>query len=214
MYASELDVLADGVSDDFTILGHSVHLNLLVVLMEFADNNRMFLADVGSQLEETLQLVLVGTYVHGCTAEHVGRTHQYREPDFLDKLVDVIHRCECSPCWLVNPNAVTHGRELVAVFGIVDALGRGAEDGHTLVVKTHGQVVRNLSTCRDDDAMRILQFDNIHDAFEGQLIEIETVAHIIISRNGLRVVVNHHRTVTVLSDGIKCLNATPIELNT
>ncbi len=37
--------------------------------------------------------------------------------------------------------------------------------------------------------MRLLQVDDIHHTLEGQLIEVETVAHIVVGRYGLRVIV-------------------------
>ena len=67
MYTSKLDVLRDSVCDNLTILGNGIHLNLLGMLDELAHYNRVVLANVGSQLEESLQLVLVRANVHGST---------------------------------------------------------------------------------------------------------------------------------------------------
>ena len=60
--------------------------------------------------------------------------------------------------------------------------------------------------------MRVLQIKNIHDTFEGQLVEVQTIAHIVVGRNGFGVVVNHNGTVAFLADGVQCLNAAPVEL--
>ncbi|CUP62700.1 Uncharacterised protein [Segatella copri] len=56
----------------------------------------------------------------------------------------------------------------------------------------HSQVVWNLTTGRYDDTMRLLHLDDIHHTLEGQLVEVETVAHIVVGRYGLWVVVDHH----------------------
>ena len=102
--------------------------------------------------------------------------------------------------------------KLVAVLGIVDALGRGAEDGHTLGIESHGEVVGNLSTRRDNDTVRILQFEDVHYPLESQLIEVEAVAHVVVGRYSFRVIVNHHASVAFLADGVEGLYATPVEL--
>ena len=60
--------------------------------------------------------------------------------------------------------------------------------------------------------MRLLHLDDIHHTLEGQLVEVETVAHIVVGRYGLWVVVDHHRAPAFLADGVQCLNATPVEL--
>ena len=82
-----------------------------------------------------------------------------------------------------------------------------------LLIEAHCKVVWNLSTGRNDDAIRLLHIDDIHNTLECQLIEIETVAHVIVGRNGLRVIVYHYRAVALLADGIESLHATPVELN-
>ena len=60
--------------------------------------------------------------------------------------------------------------------------------------------------------MRLLHLDDIHHTLEGQLVEVETVAHIVVGRYGLRVVVDHHRAPAFLADSVQCLNAIPVEL--
>ena len=130
----------------------------------------------------------------------------------LDESVDVFHRRQRAPLGLVYTDAVEHGRELVAVFGIVDALGRGAEDTDLLRVETQGQVVRYLTAGRDDDAVRVLQVEDVHDTLEGELVEVEAVAHVVVGGHGLGVVVNHHTAVALLADGVQGLHAAPVEL--
>ena len=61
--------------------------------------------------------------------------------------------------------------------------------------------------------MRVLHLDDIHHTFEREFLEIETVAYVVVGGNGLRVVVDHHRTETVVADGVKGLYAAPIELD-
>ena len=67
MYACKLDVLRDGIGQYFTVACHGVHLNLLGVLDETTDHHGMVFRDVGRQLEEALELFLVGADVHGCS---------------------------------------------------------------------------------------------------------------------------------------------------
>ena len=49
-----------------------------------------------------------------------------------------------------------------------------------LLIEKHSKVVRNLTTCRHNHTMRCLKVDDVHNALEGELIEIETVAHVVI----------------------------------
>ena len=172
MDTGKLDVLRDGVGDNLTVLSHGVHLNLLGVLDELAHNDRMVLADVGCQLEESLQLVLVGAYVHGSTREYVRRTYEYGEAYTLDEAVDVLHACKCAPLRLVDAVVGKHLRELGAVLSVVDILSLGTEDRHVLLVEKNCKVVRNLTTGRNDYTMRCLKVDDVHNALECKLVEV------------------------------------------
>ena len=60
--------------------------------------------------------------------------------------------------------------------------------------------------------MRTLHFDDVHDTLKGQFVEIQTVAHVIVGGNGLRVIVHHHAAVALLADSAECLHAAPVEL--
>ena len=59
VYTSKLDVLRNGVGDDFTVFCNGVHFNLLGMLHEAGNNHRVFLRHVGSQFEEAFEFFLV-----------------------------------------------------------------------------------------------------------------------------------------------------------
>ena len=61
--------------------------------------------------------------------------------------------------------------------------------------------------------MRIFQFENIHHALEGELVEVETVTHIVVGGDGLGVVVDHDGAVALATDGLQGLDATPVKLH-
>ena len=82
-----------------------------------------------------------------------------------------------------------------------------------LLVEIHSQIVRNLTTRRDDDTVGLLHIDDVHHTLEGQLVEVQTVAHIVVRRHRLRVIVDHHRAPALLADGVQRLHATPVELH-
>ncbi|EJX09160.1 hypothetical protein EVA_02729 [gut metagenome] len=183
------------------------------MLQEAAYHNRMLLGNVGCELEEAFQLFLIGTYVHGSTRKHIRRSYQYWETYASDKFVDILHRSQCAPFWLVHTDAIQHSRELFTVFCIVDVFSLRTKNVDVFCIQTHSQVVRNLTTCRYDDTIWIFEVKDIHHTFECQLVEVKTVAHIVVGRNGFRIVVDHDRTVTFLADSIQCLNTTPVKFN-
>ena len=212
MHPGKLDMLTDGICDNLTVLCHRIHLHLLGMLDELAHHHGMFLADIRCQLQEAFQFLPVGADVHRSTGQYIGRTDQYREAHLIYKSVDVLQGGQRPPFGLVYTNAVEHGGELVTVFGIVDAPGACAENRYLLRIEAQGKVIRYLTTGRDNHPVGILQFENIHHALEGELVEVKTVAHVIVRRHGFGVVVYHDTAVAFLADGVQGLHAAPVEL--
>ncbi len=122
------NVLRDGVGKDFSIVGHSVELYLLAAGIELADDDRMLLDTSAAMTEEVTELLLVVADVHSGSGKHVRRSNQHREANLPDEIVHLVDGRELSPSRLVNPEVVHDAGEFVAVFGLVDVLGGGAEN--------------------------------------------------------------------------------------
>ena len=106
--ARKLNVLTDGIGKNLAVLGHSVHLYLLGVLDEFRNHYGVILRHIGSQLEKALQLVFIGTDIHGCSREYIAGANQNGVAHTLYETADVGHRGQCAPFGLVNTQLIEH----------------------------------------------------------------------------------------------------------
>ena len=79
-------------------------------------------------------------------------------------------------------------------------------------VELHGQVVGYLAADAHDYAAGRLEVDDVHHALKRQLVEVETVAHVVVGRYGLGIVVDHYRPVAELAAGACGVDRTPVEL--
>ena len=102
MDTGKLDMFGDGVLDHFAIHGYRVEFYLFRPLQEFGNNYRIFLGNLGCQVQEFDHLLLTVAYVHGCAGKHVRRTDQDWETDLCDKGVDLFHAGQLGPTWLVD----------------------------------------------------------------------------------------------------------------
>ena len=82
-----------------------------------------------------------------------------------------------------------------------------------LLVEAHGEVVGYLSASGDNHTSRYLKVDDIHDALKGELVEIQSVAEVVVGRYRLGIVVDHHRAIAFLAQRVECLHTTPVKLN-
>ena len=62
--------------------------------------------------------------------------------------------------------------------------------------------------------MRLFQVNDIQHALERQFVKVQSVAHVIVRRNRLRIVVDHDGTPPLLANGIQRLYTTPVKLDT
>ena len=61
--------------------------------------------------------------------------------------------------------------------------------------------------------MWLLQLNDIHHALKGEFVEVKAVAHVVVGRYGLRVIVNHHRAPAFALHREQCIHATPVKLH-
>ncbi len=208
----KLDVLRDGILHNLALLRHCVELHFVCLCHELAHDDGVFLAHLLCHPEEALQLLVGVADVHGGSREDVRGTHQDGIAHLVDELLHVLHARQGTPAGLVDAELVEHGGELAAVLGTVDADGRRAEDRHALPVELHGEVVRYLSARGDNDAAGRLKVDDVEHPLKRQLVEVEAVAHVVVRRDGLRVVVYHDALVAELARGLYGVDRAPVEL--
>ena len=213
MHAGEFDVFRDGVFDHFAVVGHGVEFDFLGVLQELRHDDGIFLRHFRGQFQERVQLLGIVAYVHRGARKHVGGTDQHRVADLLDELVHFVHVRKLFPCRLVDAQLVEHARKLVPVLGPVDRQRRGAQHRNVLPVEPDGQIVRNLSAHRHDDAFGHFEVQYVEYAFERQLVEIEPVAHVVVGRYRFGIVVDHDRLVAELAGRLHGIDRTPVEFD-
>ncbi len=107
--------------------------------------------------------------------------------------------------------------EALAVFRQIDALGRGADDGHARGFQRQRQIQRRLPAELHDHAdlgaARSLVLVDRHHVFVGQRLEVEAVAGVVVGRDGLRIAVDHDGLVAVIAQREGRVAAAVIELD-
>ena len=95
----------------------------------------------------------------------------------------------------LRPEPLHQRGEALAVFGEVDAVGRGAEDRHARLLQLLGQLQRRLPAELDDHAdelaLLLLAADDLEHVLGGQRLEIEPVRGVGVGRHRLRVAIDH-----------------------
>lgn len=102
----------------------------------------------------------------------------------------------------------------MSVLGIVNLLRVRSENVQAGLLEPQSDVLRQLTTDADNDAISSFKFVDVHDSFEAQLFEVESIGFIEIGRDSLGVVINHDGLLALSSDCPGTGNGTPIEFDT
>ncbi len=211
VHTGKLNMLGDSISLYFAMVGNGIHFYFLGVLHELCYNYRVLFRHIGSEFEEALKFVGIRAYVHCRAREHIAGTDKHGIAYLFYKLLDIGKVGKFAPAGLVDTEAVEHSRELVAVFGAVDAFCRGTEYMHSGTVESGGEVIWNLAAHRKNNTVGILHFEDIHYTFVSEFVEVEAVADVVVGRYCLGVVVNHYRSPALATSSKQGVDRAPVE---
>mmetsp|Transcript_20293 Transcript_20293/g.50643 ORF Transcript_20293/g.50643 Transcript_20293/m.50643 type:complete len:214 (-) Transcript_20293:3107-3748(-) len=213
MNSSVLHVLGYGVYDQPAVLGHSIHVDLATILNEFGNNNGMFLRDLGCHTQKADQLIFRVGNVHCRTRQHIRRAHEAWVANFRAKQHSIGLRRKHAPRRLVNTNRIAKRRKFVSIFGSVDHLWGCARNFDCARFHLQSKRVRDLAAHGYDCLLTPFEFVYVKNSLKRELLEVESIALVVIRGDSLRIVVNHHCLLTERSKRTNCRNRAPVELN-
>ena len=211
---SRLNMLTDSVHDKLAVGGNRVNINLLGAFNELGDNHRVVGGD-GTGVEQLLlELIMAVDDVHGSTGQDVTGADQNGVSHRLGKFLSLRDGGKFLPGRLVNTDAVKDLRELVSVLGLVNVLGISTENvSATSLLQTQGNVLRQLTTDRDNDTASVFKLVDIHNTLIAQFFEVESVSSVEVGGVSFGVVVNHDSLLAQVPQGQSSVDCTPVELN-
>ncbi|KAH0294696.1 carbamoyl-phosphate synth, partial [Aureobasidium sp. EXF-3399] len=136
-----------------------------------------------------------------------------RVGDSVAELLSFIDAGKLLPLRLVDTDSVKHTRELVSVLSGIDHLRGGTKNLDVETVERQGDVVGGLTTHGENDTAGVLELVDIEDSLEGDVLEVQAVGLVVISRDSLRVVVDHNSFEIVLTKSADSADGAPIELD-
>ncbi|GIX61719.1 uncharacterized protein BcabD6B2_11540 [Babesia caballi] len=208
-----LHVLADGVVEDDALRGDAVDLDLLGVLDELGNHDRVLAVDHRGGLQKSLEVLEGDDDAHGGAGQDVRGPHEHGEGRLHAELLSSLQRGEFLPGGLVDAQDVAHLRELVAVLAAVDGLDAGAEDGEAQAVQLAGEVVGSLAAHGNDDALGSLELINGVNHLSRELLEVQTVADVVVSGDSLGVAVDNDGGVAETAQRLDAADGGPVELD-
>ena len=213
-----LDVLHDPAEVHVRAVVDRVDVDLDRVVEEAVDEDRVLRRGDRRPGDVLAEGRVVVDDLHAAATEDVGGPHEDRVADLAGDLHGLV-RAEGRPVLgRVEPGLVEDTAEVAPVLREVDGLGRGADDRDARGLELPRQAEGRLPTELDDDAGDrpglALGVDDLEDVLEGQRLEVEAAARVVVGRDGLGVAVDHDRVVAGLPQGEARVHARVVELDT
>ena len=224
MDAGLLDVLHDAADDDVRAVGDDVDVDLDGVGQELVDEDgRVLLAGARRQalaarglhgrVHEVLEARRLVDDLHGAAAEHVRGAHHDRVADALGDLARLGEALGRAPGGRAQVELLEQLAEALAVLGAVDGVGARAEELDARVLQRHGQAQRRLPAELDDDALGLLDVEDLEHVLARERLEVQPVGRVVVGRHRLGVAVDHDRLVAVLAQRLHGVDAAVVELD-
>mmetsp|Transcript_43803 Transcript_43803/g.100287 ORF Transcript_43803/g.100287 Transcript_43803/m.100287 type:complete len:247 (+) Transcript_43803:1409-2149(+) len=112
-----------------------------------------------------------------------------------------------------NGYRIAKRRKFVSIFGSVDHLWGCARNFDCARFHLQSKRVRDLAAHGYDCLLTPFEFVYVKNSLKRELLEVESIALVVIRGDSLRIVVNHHCLLTERSKRTNCRNRAPVELN-
>ena len=213
-----LDVLHDATEIHVDPVVEDVDVDLHRIVEESIDEDRVLRARRRRPLHVGAQGLVVVDDLHPASAEDIGGPDQDRIADPLGDGEGLVDRVCRAVLGRGEAGLAEDPPEGPAVLGEVDGLRTRADDRHPLGLQGLGEPERGLAAELDDDASdrarSLLGGVDLEDVLEGERLEVEPAARVVVGRDGLGVAVDHNGVVARLAQREARMDTGVVELDT
>ena len=191
-----------------------VDVDLDRVVQEAVEQHRRIVRDLDRLAHVALEIALLVDDLHRAAAQHVRRAARpadsrsrrpRRSPPASVRAVrfgGCRSSSRCSICWKRSRSSA-----MSIMSGDVPMIGT------PLLLEVARELERRLPAVLDDDAVRLLDVDDLEHVLERQRLEVQAVGGVVVGRHGLRIAVDHDRLVAVLAQRHRRVHAAVVELD-
>ena len=150
---------------------------------------------------------------HGAAAQHVAGAHHQRVAQFVCLDDGFGFGAGGGVRRLAQLQLVQELLEAFAVFGGINHVGAGADDGHACGFKPQSELEWGLPAVLHDNACGLFFGNDFEHVFKGDWLKIEAVRSAVVGGYGFGVAIDHDGFVAVFAHGKRGVYAAVVKLN-
>ena len=223
MNAGRFDVLHQPTDQHgAAAIGEGIHIHLDGVFQVLIDQHRVIGFHLHGLHHVAIELLLVVHHLHGAAAKHIAGPHHHRIANPLGHRPRFGLTAGQAVAGLADLELAQDRLELLPVFGAVDRFRGGAPQagargqpgrGGKPAQQRYRQLEGRLATELHDHPFGPLGFDHIEHVLEGERLEVEAIAGVVVRRHGFGVAVHHHRGEARIPQGKGGVAAAVVEFD-
>ena len=210
-------MLHDAGDDDISSVAQGVHVDFNCILQEVIHQHRALLRVLHGFSHIPAYCIRVVGDDHRTAAQHVRRPYQHRVADAFCAFQGLLDGGHHGARRLGNFQVLQQLAEALAILRQIDAFRRRAQDFYAGSLQREGEVQRSLaSELHNHPNLRArggLVLINSQHVFQGQGLEVQAVAGVVIGRHRFRIAIHHDGFVVVFAQRERSMTATVVELN-
>ena len=214
MNARLLNVLHDRAHHNLLPVTDHIDINLDRRTEKVIEQYRTLIGHLDGVVHIALQLGFVIDNFHRPTAQYIGRSDNQRIINICCLFQSLFNRANRAVWWLFQIEFFNELLKALAIFGAIDCIWAGTDYRHTRVFELLDQIERCLPAELDDHPDRPFQLDHFDDILKGKRFKIQAVRNIEVSRNRLRITVQHDGFKAIFAHSQSRLHTAIIELDT
>ena len=213
VHAGALHMLHDGADDRGLAVGDAIDVDFDGILEESVDEHGPVLAALDRLAHVAGQFGVVVDDGHPPSSKHERGSDKHGIADYLRCGDRLLHSGDRVVVRLADANAVGQLLEESPVLGRLDVLRRGANDVDAVGFQIQREVERSLSAELDDDAPAFLTVVDVEHILEGEGLEIELVAGVVVGGHGFRIAIDHDGLEASFAEREGGVDAAVVELD-
>ena len=211
--AGLLDVFHDAADVGVLAVADAVHVDFDRVRQIPVEQHRRIIRDLDRLAHVALEVGLLVHDFHRPAAQHIARAHHHRVTDRLGVLDRLGGAARGAVGRLQEFQLVQELLEALAVFGDIDRIRRGADDGHAILLEVARELQRRLPAVLYDHADGLFLVDDLQHVLQRQRLEVQPVAGVVVGGDGLGVAVDHDGLEPVLAQCERRMHAAVVEFD-
>ncbi len=213
MHTGLLDVFHHPADEHLSAVADGIDIAFDGVIQKAVEQHRRIVTHLHRFAHIAFEVALFVHDFHGAAAQHIAGTHHQRVADFLSLGQRFSFRARGAVGRLQQAELFDQVLKALAVFGHVDHVRAGADDGHAVGFKIECELERRLPAILHDHTRRPLLIDDFQHVFQRERLEIQSVGGVVIGRHRLRVAVDHDGFIAVGPHGQCRVHAAIVELD-